>query len=106
VPGVQSDDILNKVLSFSGGALTNIDRAQIRLKYLPFFFSFLFLFSLLELTFCARDQYVGIEERVQDARGVRQPGQGALQEPAAQPGHHPTLYTSSLNNNYYYYYYY
>lgn len=35
VPGVQSDDILNKVLSFSGGALTNIDRAQIRIKYAP-----------------------------------------------------------------------
>jgi hypothetical protein len=35
VPGVQSDDILNKVLSFSGGALTNIDRAQIKLKFAP-----------------------------------------------------------------------
>jgi len=35
VPGVKTDDFLNKVLSFSG-ALTNIDRAQLRIKFVQF----------------------------------------------------------------------
>jgi vacuolar protein sorting-associated protein 13A/C len=49
VPGVQSDDILNKVLSFSGGALTNIDRAQIKLNMLG-----------LKNVFMTREEFVNL----------------------------------------------